>query len=285
MGIMNPSRTEQIYFEMLDEEVVGLDRTHEIAKDIIDESISRLEFRQNYLYPLQKQGKVRSIRRGIYHAVIPSKNELRSIPDPFLIGHIVRPGGFLGYHTALEYYGLGHSLYYRDVYVCVEDEHTRFRPFEYSNRRYRPVVVRDTDSFIINTRRGTKNVRVSSRERTFVDCVDRTEYAGGWRELLFSLLGMKLAPTKLLEVLHNRDNQYLIRRVGFVLDLLRKHSSSYSVFDAASMEQLVELVDGGPRYLLRDSESAHGLNPDTELNRRWLLYVPVNFESRYFQVM
>ncbi|MBS3796050.1 MAG: hypothetical protein KGY80_14185 [Candidatus Thorarchaeota archaeon] len=282
---MSLSRTEQIYFEMLDEEVASLNRVHDIAKEIIDESISRVDLRQNYLYPLQKKGKVRSIRRGIYHAIIPSRYQIRSIPDSFLIGHVVRPDGFIGYHTALEYYGLGHSLYYRDVYVCVDDESRRFRPFEYSKRRYRPVVVKDTDSFIINATRGAKNVRVSSRERTFVDCVDRIEYAGGWRELLFSLLGMNLDPRKLLRVLHNRDNQYLIRRVGFVLDLLRKHSSSYSVFDAAAMEKFVELVDGAPRYLLRASESSDGFSKDTQLNRRWLLYVPTNFENRHFQVI
>ncbi|MGV9168847.1 MAG: type IV toxin-antitoxin system AbiEi family antitoxin domain-containing protein [Promethearchaeia archaeon] len=279
------SLTEQIYFEMLDEEVVTLDRTHQIAKQIIDKSINRKQLRQNYLYPLQQTGKLRSIRRGLYHAIIPSRNEIRSIPDPLLIGYAVRPDGFLGYHTALEYYGLGHSLYYRDVYVCVDAENKRFRPFEYSKRRYRPVVVEDTDSFIINTRRGTRNVRVSSRERTFVDCVDRTEYAGGWHELLFSLLGMKLDPRKLLDVLEHRDNQYLIRRVGFVLDVLRKHSSAYSVFDGATMDRFIELVDGAPRYLLRDSESSDAFGGDAELNRRWLLYVPTGFESHYFQVI
>lgn len=282
---MKRTKTEQIYFEMLDEEVTSLDRLHEIAKQVIDESINRADLRQNYLYPLQKGGKVRSIRRGIYHAVIPSRDELRSIPDPFLIGHVVQPEGFLGYHTALEYYGLGHSLYYRDVYICVESENRRFRPFEYSKRRYRPVVVKDTDSFIINARRGTKNVSVSSRERTFVDCVDRIEYAGGWKELLLSLLGMKLDPEKLLQILQTRSNQYLIRRVGFVLDLLGKHSTSYSMFDAATMEKFVKLVEGARRYLLRNSESDHGYGSDTELNRRWLLYVPANFESRYFGVI
>ncbi|MFO7835697.1 MAG: type IV toxin-antitoxin system AbiEi family antitoxin [Candidatus Thorarchaeota archaeon] len=278
------SLTEQIYFEMLDEEVVTLDRTHQIAKQIIDKSINRKQLRQNYLYPLQQTGKLRSIRRGLYHAIIPSRNEIRSIPDPLLIGHLVRPHGFLGYHTALEYYGLGHSLYYRDVYVCVDDENKRFRPFEYAKRRYRPVVVEDTESFIINPPRGTQRIRVPTRERAFVDCVDRIEYAGGWHEMLFSLLGMRLDPRNLLEVLQGRSNQYLLRRTGFVLDVLRKHSSSYSVFDADIMERFADLVDGSPRYLLRASESSIAFNSDTEFNERWMLYVPTDFERRLFGV-
>lgn len=281
---MTTSVTEQIYFEMLDEEVVTLDRTHQIARQIVDKSVSRQQLRQNYLYPLQQAGKLQSIRRRLYHAIIPSRNKIRSIPDPLLIGHLIRPHGFLGYHSALEYYGLGHSLYYRDVYVCVEDQKKRFRPFEYAKHRYRPVVVEDTESFIINPLRGTQRIRVPTRERAFVDCIDRIEYAGGWHEMLFSVLGMKLNPRKLLEVLQGRSNQYLLRRTGFVLDVLREHSSTYSVFDAEIMKRFVELVDGQPRYLLKASESNMAFSSKTEFNERWMLYVPTDFESRLFGV-
>ncbi|MGV9104039.1 MAG: hypothetical protein ACOC3C_07990, partial [Candidatus Thorarchaeota archaeon] len=68
-------------------------------------------------------------------------------------------------------------------------------------------------------------------------------------------------------------------------DVLRKHSSAYSVFDGATMDRFIELVDGAPRYLLRDSESSDAFGGDAELNRRWLLYVPTGFESHYFQVI
>ena len=123
------TKTERIYYQMLEREVVTLDEVVRIAHKVLHRRVSRTYVANEFLTRLRRDGKVHSIRRGLYHVVIPFGQP--KSPDLFLIASKVSPSGFLGYHTALEFYGSAHSLFYNESYVCVS-EGNRFRPFSFS---------------------------------------------------------------------------------------------------------------------------------------------------------
>ncbi|MHA1927159.1 MAG: type IV toxin-antitoxin system AbiEi family antitoxin domain-containing protein, partial [Candidatus Thorarchaeota archaeon] len=153
------SKTEQIYFHMLDKEVVTLEEVKRIASKVLRRKVSRAYLERELITRLRSEDKIRSIRRGLYHVVSPSNN--KDTPDLFLIASKIQPNSFLGFHTALEFYGVSHSVYYNESYVC-GPEKNRFRPFTIHGIKIRPVVVQNNESGINNPLYHKERIRVSS---------------------------------------------------------------------------------------------------------------------------
>ncbi|MHA1780927.1 MAG: type IV toxin-antitoxin system AbiEi family antitoxin domain-containing protein [Candidatus Thorarchaeota archaeon] len=274
--------TDRLYLMLLERHVVTLDEIVSALTKLTGKKMSRETIRTRYLYGLMIQNKLYSIRRELYHVRNPLQESPPSIS--LLIASKVREGGFVGYHSALEYYGLGHSISYPEAYTCVANVADRFRPFVYDDRTYRAVVVSDTSTEVFSLPYLSGRIRVSSKDRTLVDCVDRPRYAGGWYEMIHSLMGLKgLHPDTIKRILLKRDNQFLLRRVGFVIDLLRKESSFYrDRFSHEILEELATYVEGPVRSLLRKSEIRQmGLEPNerTTVDDRWKLDVPLRLKT------
>ncbi len=269
--------TEQIHFEMLERDVATFDEIVDITRRVIRRPVTRSYVSRKFLSRLQKDGKVRNLRRGLYYAVLPSRNSRNKQPDRMLIASRVRPDGFIGYHTAIEFYGSAHSLLYNQAYTCIlEDD--RFRPFSVSDVRFRPVIVSDSTTGVgWQHWRGTR-VRVSSRERTLIDCVERPEYCGGWEELLYSALTLReIRFNHLMQFLKRRDNQVLLRRVGLVLETLRQFSPIIrESISESQLERMASEVKGPPRYLFGTKERTpfYGGRRKLDFDHRWNLYVP-----------
>jgi len=68
------------------------------------------------------------------------------------------------------------------------------------------------------------------------------------------------------------DSEILLRRVGFILELLRGRSIFYEHLPEGVLTKLEDRVSGQPRYLFRGVPGA--------LNARWRLYVPEGFEDK-----
>ncbi|MFQ5832012.1 MAG: type IV toxin-antitoxin system AbiEi family antitoxin [Candidatus Thorarchaeota archaeon] len=270
------SKTEQIYFQMLDKEVVTLDDVERIARKVLHRRASRAYLGSEFLTRFRREGKIRSIRRGLYHVVLPVSDT--KAPDLFLVASKVRPSSFLGFHTALEFYGSAHSLYYNESYVC-GPEANRFRPFSLYGVRIRPVVVRENESGIAKHRHHKEDIRVSSKERTVIDCVERPEYCGGWEEVLNSLMRLDGLRFRVIrQLLLERENQFLLRQVGIVLEILRE--ASPLIREAISNRQLLrlaEFVQGPARYFFRNKANTPYYRGRKSLifSKRWRTYVPV----------
>ena len=111
----------------------------------------------------------------------PEKHET----DKLLIASKIRKEYYLGFHTALEYYGSAYSTF-NEAYVCVQAR-DRFDQFNYGRFTFKPVFTKDTVSQVVEKPYGSSLIRVSSKERTFIECIDRVQYAGGWEECTKSL--------------------------------------------------------------------------------------------------
>jgi predicted transcriptional regulator of viral defense system len=114
---------------------------------------------------------------------------------------------------------------------------------------------------------------VSSKERTFIECIDRVQYAGGWEECIKSLENLRgLDVEELISLTLQQGKKGLPRRIGFTVDLLRTRSPFYEHINDTALSKMEIEISGPPRYLVRGKKGS--------LNRRWNLYIPEAFEEQ-----
>ncbi|RZN65483.1 MAG: hypothetical protein EF806_00905 [Candidatus Methanoliparum thermophilum] len=163
------------------------------------------------------------IRHGLYLILDPLETPTSFSMDKILVGSKIRKRYYLGYYTALEFYGCAYSAY-NEMYVCI-DKQDRLDSFECANQRFVPVFTKDIASGVEAKKYLGQRIYVSSRERTFLDCVNKPKYAGRWEECLKSLEGLSgVNGQKIYRLLHKFDSDFLYRKTGFILELLRDHS-------------------------------------------------------------
>jgi len=245
------------------DEIVGL------AIELFGRHLDRSYVYSKYVRRLVQAGRLKRIRRGLYVVLAPLEKE--ASVDKLLVASKIRSQYFLGFHTALEFYGCAYSTH-NEVYLCVRPE-TRFDPFDFGRFRFRPVFIDDVESEVeVRAYRGHK-LRVSSKERTFVECLDRVEYAGGWEECLKSLQNLGgLDFDKIRRIAVEDQSEILLRRVGFVLGMLKDRSMFYEHLGDDVLEKLESKISQQPRYLIRGLPGPR--------NDRWRLYVPEGFEEK-----
>ena len=169
---------------------------------------------------LLKQGYIETVRRSLY-ALVP---ELAgALPDRYVLASKARQGSYLSHHTALELLGVAQATFAGALYITVP---TRVAPFAFRGAMVRPVVssrpIRDT-GLVVKIKRGGQDLRVSGRELTLVQCLDRPRYAGGLGEVLDSVEGFSGLDWDRLEALIGPpDGPYpkasLNAKVGFVVE-------------------------------------------------------------------
>lgn len=263
------SKTDALYAGMLKKRVLRFDEIVRLARDTLNHSYQGSYIYSKYISRLLKKGRLKRIRRGLYVALSPIED--KPSVDKFLVASKIKTEYFLGYHTALEFHGRAYSTY-NETYVCVKPE-SPFSPFEFGGLRFRPVFVEDLDSGIEEKIFKNSTIRVSGKERTFLDCLERVEYAGGWEEALKSLQNLGGLDFEKIESLTLKaENDMLLRRVGFVLELLKENSIFYEHLPDEILDRLAARVSEQSRYLIR--------NTSGPLNRRWRLYIPENFEDK-----
>lgn len=266
-----PTKTELLYNEILPMKVVRFNDIVERASNIIENVSNRRYIYRKYVRRLIESGKLKRIRKQLYLVLSPLEDPDRPVVDKFLIASKIRYRYYLGFHTALEFYGCA-SSFYNEVYICIKSE-SRFDPFEYDRFSFTPVFVKDV-TLEVEEKPYQKNIlKVSSKERTFIECIHRIRYAGGWEECVKSLEGLGgLDFQRLLNLLKKYRNDSLFRRVGFILELLKGRSPFYEHLEDRLLREIEMMIGGSPRYLVLGQR---GL-----LNKRWRLYIPEDFEEK-----
>jgi predicted transcriptional regulator of viral defense system len=264
------TKTEALYNALLPMKIVNFDDIVKKALGIIEANQSRRYIYRKYVDRLIKMGKLQPIRKELYAVVSPLEKPEKHEVDKLLIASKIRQNYYLGYHTALEYYGCANSLL-NEAYICIQAK-DRFNPFHYKRFTFKPVFVKDTTSEIIGKPYNKTLLKVSSKERTFTECIDRVQYAGGWEECIKSLEGLSgLNFEKLLNLTLKQGRMSLTRQIGYVLELLKNRSPFYEHLNEKSLDKIAKKTRGLPQYLI------HGKSGP--LNKKWNLYVPEDFEE------
>jgi predicted transcriptional regulator of viral defense system len=264
-------KTEELYSDLLPKRIVTFDEIVQFASNIIGPSAQRRYIYRKYVAKLVETGKMQPIRKGLYAVLSPLEKPEKHETDKFLIACKIRRDYYIGYHTALEYYGSAYSAF-NEAYVCVQPQN-RFASFNYGRFMFRPVFTQDLTSQITEKPYRQAFLRVSTKERTFIECLDRVEYSGGWEECIKSLAelgGVDLEKVVALTI--QKGKQKLTRKTGYFLELLRGISSFYEHLNDDLLEKLKKQVKGSPQYLTRKEPGG--------LNRKWCLYIPEGFEDK-----
>ena len=264
------TKLEELYKGLLARKVTTLEEITRIAKKIVSPNATSEYVRKKYIEKLLAQKKVVRVRKGLYAVLDPNQKPKTFSPDHFLVASKIKSKYYLGYHTALEFHGCAYS-YYNEVYICI-NKRDRFDPFEYRNLRFTPVFTNDLRTGVSKRKYLGHQIFVSAPERTFVDCIANPTYAGGWEETLKSLESLRgIKAQNIYQVLQKFDTDFLYRKAGFVLELLRVSSIHYENIDAAFLEKIKTKIGKVPAYLERGKPST--------LNKKWNLYIPKKFES------
>lgn len=264
-------KTEELYSNLLPIRIVTFEEIVQSTSRIAPRSTDRRYIYRKYVRKLVEAGKLQPIKKGLYAVLNPLEKPEKHETDKLLIASKIRKQYYLGFHTALEYYGSAYSSL-NEAYICVQAR-DRFDPFHYKRFTFKPVFTKDTLSQITEKSYKSTLLRISSKERTFIECIDRVQYAGGWEECTKSLAGLGgIDFEKLVTLTLNRKKQILLRQVGYFLELLRDTSPFYEHLSQDLLSKLKAHVKGSPQYLVRGENG--------KLNSTWRLYVPRSFQEK-----
>jgi predicted transcriptional regulator of viral defense system len=263
------TKTEDLYRTLLEKKVVTSQDVQNAVKGRSAGNMNKVY--GIYIRRLLQARKLLRIRRGLYAALGPLEKPSDFVPDRFLVASKVRPRGYLGFHTALEFHGAAHSAH-NNVYVVVGRQ-DKLRPFPFRGTNYLAVLSERPATGVVTVEYAGSMLRVSSKERTFMDCIDRPEYAGGWEECLLSLEAMGgVDVDKLRALLIESGRDLLLRKAGLVLETLSRASAYYAGVSQTILRKIQYRTGSAPMYL-------DPIRPPSTLNARWKLYVPDDFQN------
>ena len=204
------------------------------------------------------------IKRVKHNLYVVCNIEFKSvIADQYMIASKIKDDAYISYHSAFDYYGVKNQMFY----VVYTSSKKRFENFEFDGYDY--IFVNSRYDFGI-VQKG--KVRVTDRERTVIDCIDKTELAGGDEELFLCLELMgKLDGDKILKYLKHYNSQKLYAKVGFMLELL---NDGFGI-DEQVIEECRKNINERTYYF--DNEAKINKN---KYVGKWNLIVPEIFLTR-----
>lgn len=223
--------------------------------------IGNVNSAKDLLLNYHRKGLITHIRRNLYSA-----NELSGdgiIANKLEIGSNITSSSYLSYHSALEYHGLSHQIFY-NMHISSE---SRFREFEFEGivyKYYKSAFLQGVYTPSLNSL-----IQVTDLERTVIDCIDKISRSGGLEELIHSISDINyLEEKKLLIYLAEYDISFLYKKVGFILEYFSNDFKISNTF----IDKCHKKGFAHTKYLTHSTES------DTFFPN-WNLYAPKNIVS------
>lgn len=202
------------------------------------------------------------IRNNLYGLVDPSTNDIYG--TKFEIASNISETSFICFHSALEYYGIANQVF-NDVIV---GSLTKFNGFTFNDNEF---IYKPAKSLTLINDVASEGIRVTSLEKTIVDCIDEISFSGGIEEVLNALEQIKyLNEEKLIEALDEYGKMFLYQKVGYLLETYNDRFNLAKDFFGKCKSHLTNKAN----YLEKDAFKKVSLNKD------WNLLVPLNIQSR-----
>lgn len=155
----------------------------------------------------QKKGYIERVKRDLYVAI--SLETQQPIANRYAIASHISDDAIVSYHSAFEFYGYANQVFY-ETHVTSE---SRFRDFDYDGIYYRRIAPRITGGIT-----EIQGVRITTLERTVIDCINLFEKIGGLEELLRCIdLIPALDEYALADCLNEYGNGFLYQKTGYIL--------------------------------------------------------------------
>ena len=176
------------------------------------------------LSDMVKRGLLMRLKKGLYYIIPFEKDPNTFMPDWHLVaGHLAKDVNYyIGYYSALQIHNLITQPSLKEQVVVDK----QIRPSK--------ITIKDVDfQFIYHNEKhffGSKKIWIDSfnkvmcsdLEKTFIDCLFKPDYAGGIVEIAraIHISRDKIKYDKLLEYTQRFNSQAVIKRLGFLLELL-----------------------------------------------------------------
>jgi len=225
-------------------------------------------------YHLAKKHLAR-IRRGYY---LVTNNYLTGIhieSDGLLIAGHMAPDAVISYHTAMEFHALAYSV--GSIVYFNSEERIGQLVGEYGQYQQvsHPGPLKPNDIFLetkLHDRMGM-DIRVTSIERTLVDCLHRPELSGGWEEIWRSFESLPfLDITRVVHYALQLGTASTIAKLGFFLE---QHREQFSVKEE-ELNQLARYRPKSRHYMekrykgqVKNVKRWNLIAPLTVINKSW----------------
>lgn len=205
-----------------------------------------------------QKGYIASVKKGLYTAVNIVNGE--PVLNKYELASVLTDSSFVSHHSAFEYYGYANQVSY-DVYVCSKQN---FNTFDFNGYRYK----RCTPAISVGVEIRPDGVRVSSIERTVIDCISSFENNMGLEELINCISAIPvLDENKIIECLMEYNIKFLYQKTGYLLEPFQNELLLSNDF----FEELKRKAGTSSKYLVK------GLTKNNMgYNSKWHLMYPKN---------
>jgi len=198
------------------------------------------------LSDMTKRGLLMRLKEGKYYIIPYEQDSITFMPDWHLVAECLAGAGnyYIGYYSALEILGLITQPSLKEQIVVQKQikpstiyiKNVPFQFIFHNGHHFFGYKETWIDSY--------NRVMCSDLEKTIIDCLFKPSYAGGIVEISKAIILSKdqIDFTKLLDYLNKFKSQAVIKRVGFLLELLeinnniidlllKMRSDSYVILD------------------------------------------------------
>ena len=184
-------------------------KTEDILKEVSSESQMFATIRT-----LIKSERIAKLKGGLYATINPITQDI--FANRFEIATAIQKEAFVGYHSALEFYGLGNQMY-SEVHVLTPTQYAEQTIGELNYLFFK------TNYFYgISVIEQNTTIRITELERTVVDCLDRLDVAGGIEEVFTALSAISYCDEeKILKHLNNYGKKFIYKKAGYFFSLIK----------------------------------------------------------------
>jgi len=253
----NRSLSKQEYdivYEFIDKklEIINLDEASKILK------IKKKKL-WDIFHRLERKGWLERIERGKY-LIVPFEAKEGWLEHPFVLASKLINNYYVSYRTALSYYGLTEQI---PVYIYIATINRKGK-LEKDLQMYKFRFIKINKKKFFGYKKeiiDNKEVCIAEKEKAIIDCLDKEKYSGTITEIIKALNSNLINLNKLKKYAIKMKNASLIRRLGYLLDVLNKDSSG--LIRHIGKHRLIYL-------------STIFLKNKIEINNKWKLIININ---------
>lgn len=223
----------------------SIDKAYQLLPDANTDAVRRL------LSDMTKRGLLMRVKDGLYYVIPYEQDPKTFMPDWHLLSqYLVGDSAYyIGYYSALQLHNLTTQPHLKEQIVV--------------NKQFKPttLLVKDVPfQFIYHNNKhffGNKNIWIdnfnkvqsSDLEKTFIDCLFKPQYANSITEIAKAIYKAKdtIDYPKLLDYAKRFNAQAVIKRLGYLLELLKIESPVIEIMQKLRSNSFVALDPSYPK--------------------------------------
>lgn len=221
------------------------------------------------LSDMTKRGLLMRLKESVYYIIPYEQNAESFMPDWHLIAeHIVNNAGqYIGYYSALQIHNLIIQPSLKEQIVVSK----QIRPSTIKIKKVSFQFIYHNENHFFGAKKtwidNFHKVQCSDLEKTIIDCLFKPDYAGGIVEIAraIHISKNKIEYDKLLEYTKKFKSQAVIKRLGFLLELLEINNNI--------IDELLKVKTAS--YVLLDTE----LPKSGKMISRWSIQQNIETET------